>query len=358
MPRRNWLPDNVTEYRDRHGKLRYRFRKSGLPVYHFKSQPGTEAFREEYRAACSASKPPIAVQRAAPGTIADLIVKFYQSPAWKGNMKPSSQATYRNILERFRTKHGDKTVANIKAVHLDAILGAMSATPAAANNLRKILKRVFAYAVKLEMRDDNPVMLTDAYRMRSGGFHTWTEGEIAQFEARWPLGTKPRLAMALMLYTGQRRSDAILMGRQHVAKGRIRLWQQKTGDGDAHEEGRSIPLHPQLRAAIDAMPRSDHLTFLVTEFGKPFTAPGFGNWFRERCNDADLPQCSAHGLRKAMSRRLAERGATNLQGRAVTGHRTDRVFMHYAEKADQAALADAAMANLGTRFAKSPKKKR
>ncbi len=103
---------------------------------------------------------------------------------------------------------------------------------------------------------------------------------------------------------------------------------------------------PEAVAAIEAMPITGIGHFLVTQFGKPFTSAGFGNWFRERCNDAGLPQCSAHGLRKAMSRKLAESGATTLQGRAVTGHKTDRMFSYYAENANREGLADDAMATL------------
>jgi integrase len=69
----------------------------------------------------------------------------------------------------------------------------------------------------------------------------------------------------------------------------------------------SIPIHPVLRTIIDATP-SGHLTFLITEFGKPFAVAGFGNWFREQCDIANLHHCTFHGLRKAASVRLAEAG--------------------------------------------------
>jgi integrase len=138
----------------------------------------------------------------------------------------------------------------------------------------------------------------------------------------------------------------IRMGRQHVEDGRIRIRQQKTG------KALMVPIAPQLKAVLDAVPPGQ-MTFLVTEFGKPFTAAGFGNWFRERCNEAGLPQCSAHGLRKAMSRRLAELGASHSQGKALTGHVTDKEFSRYAADADQVALADQAMANLATGLAKT-----
>ena len=155
--------------------------------------------------------------------------------------------------------------------------------------------------------------------------------------------------MMLMLWTGQRRSDMIHMGRQHIEKGRIRVRQQKTG------RVLLLLIAPQLQSALDAVPPGQ-MTFLVTEFGNPFTAAGFGNWFRRKCNDAGLPQCSAHGLRKAMSRRLAELGAKHSEGKAITGHVTDREFSRYAADADQARLADRIMANLSNGLAtKSPK---
>jgi integrase len=283
------------------------------------------------------------VSRAVPGSINDLIARYYGTPAWLG-MQPSSQRTYRGIIERFREAHGNRPVASVQTRHLDAILGKMADRPAGANNLRKVLKRLFTYAVKAGMRpqNDNPADLTDSFKMRGEGFHTWTEAEIEQFESHWGLETKARLALALMLHTGLRRSDVVRLGPQHVRQGRIRITQTKTGAPV------TIPVHSALRVAIDASP-SDRLVFLVTEFGKPFTANGFGNWFRDRCDEAGLPQCSAHGLRKAMSRRLAESGVTNLQGRAVTGHKTDRMFAHYAAEADRAQLADEAMANLEKR---------
>jgi integrase len=342
----------VTEYLNHHGKYTLRFRRKGQATYYFKSKHPSDAFWEEYSACLKGEAAPHVepgAGRAKHGSIDDLVSRFYRSVGWQGMTKESSRKTYRSIIERFRIAHGAKPVAGVTAEHLEAILGKMRATPSAANNLRKVLKRLFAYAVKIGLRSDNPALLTDSFKITGGGFHTWTEDEIARFEERHPIGTKARLAMALMLWTGQRRSDAITMGRQHVKEGRIRVKQQKTG------KALVVPISPDLKACLDRVP-AGQMTFLITEFGKPFTAAGFGNWFRERCNEAGLPQCSAHGLRKAMSRRLAEAGASHSQGKAMTGHVTDKEFTRYAADADQVALADAAMANLATGLAKQRRK--
>ena len=106
-----------------------------------------------------------------------------------------------------------------------------------------------------------------------------------------------------------------------------------------------IPLHPDLAAIIEATP-SGHLTFLITQYGKPFTASGFGNKFKDWCRQADLPHCSAHGLRSATAVRLAERGASPHEIMAITGHRTLEEVEHYTRAAGMKKLADSAMARL------------
>lgn len=347
--KRRWLPENVTRYRQK-GRWYYRFRKTGLPTYHFQHAPGTPQFLEEYRRACDALPPPPAPRFDA-GSVDSLCEAFYRSPRWQ-SMKPSSQRTYRGIIERWRAKHGGKPVARLETRHVLDWLYQMRDRPAAANNLRKALNRLFRFAVGLQMIERNPVEATDSYEIASEGFHAWSEVEIEQYQARWPLGTRERLALELMLWTALRRSDVVLLGRQH---------RRRDDQGDLlmlrHGKNKSnvvLPIGPPLAAAIDAMDSNAerHLTYLVTEFGKPFTAPGFGNWFRSRCDMAGLPQCSAHGLRKAMSRRLAETGATANQGRAVTGHKSDRMFAHYSASAAQDKLAEAGLANVVTKFAK------
>jgi integrase len=106
-----------------------------------------------------------------------------------------------------------------------------------------------------------------------------------------------------------------------------------------------IPVHPELAAALASVPKTN-LTFLVTERGAPFTSAGFGNWFRDRCNEAGLPQCSAHGLRKLAATRLANAGCSTDQIKAITGHRSLSEVARYTKQADQRRLALQAMERL------------
>jgi integrase len=127
------------------------------------------------------------------------------------------------------------------------------------------------------------------------------------------------------------------MGRQHVRNGVAQVRQMKTG------VMLGIPVHPELQTILDATP-SEHLTFLTTAYGKPFTAAGFGGWFRERCDEAGLPHCSAHGLRKAACRRLAEAGCSSKIIASISGHKSLREVERYVEAADQERMARQGMA--------------
>jgi integrase len=336
------LPDGVTEFRDRHGKWRCRFRRKGRVDHYFKAERDTADWWQEY-AAClngeAAPKLDVGSGRTKPGSVSAVIIAYYLSPEFLG-LAPSTKVTYRRQLERFRHEHGDKRIALIQRQHIKAILGRMAATPAAANNLLDLLKTIMRFAVDIGMRSDNPTVDLRGYSMKGDGFHTWTEAEIARYEATHPVGGKARLAMALLLYTGQRRSDVVGMGWQHVTSGRITVVQQKTG---ARLE---IPMHPALVRVLADTPR-DNLTFLVTAFGRPYSAAGFGNWFREQCDAVGLSHCSAHGLRKAASRRLAEAGCSNQLIKSITGHKTNSEVSRYTAAADQVRLADQAIGALG-----------
>lgn len=172
------------------------------------------------------------------------------------------------------------------------------------------------------------------------GYHTWTPEEVRQFEARHPVGTKARLALALLLFTGQRRSDITRLGRQHAHNGKLTFTQFK---GRNHKPKRLVlPILAILQQIIDASPSGD-LAYLVNDLGRPFTDAGFGNKFREWCNQAGLRNCSAHGLRKAGATIAANNGATAHQLMAIFGWNTLKMAEAYTRAADQERLAKDAM---------------
>jgi integrase len=338
--RRRLLPQWVTEFRDRHGKARLRYRRKGYPSYYFKAPFGTEAFREEYRQ-CLDGFTPVGAERSVPGSINDLIARYYRGQEFQAGGE-ATRMKNRGLLEGFRAKHGAKTVANLQFEHIDAILADKAKEfPAAARNLRKQLRRLFAFAVKCRMRPDNPVDHTARIKPKiDAGWKAWSEEDVAAYQARHSLGTMARLTLELMLWTGNRKSDALKVGRQHIKNGAFHIYQQKTN------KPLIIPIAPPLAEAIVAMPPNGHMTLITTEYGKPFSVKGFGARMRKWCDEAGLYDRSAHGLRKTISERMALSGAGNQGIKSVTGHSGDSEVALYTRGVDQERLARETMRRL------------
>jgi integrase len=323
----------VKAFTDRHGRRRHYYRRPGFPSIALSGEPGSKAFAEAYEAARTNRPRKIGEDRTIPGSFSALIADYYESGAY-AVLKPITKRTYRNVLERFRSTFGTDPVRSFTPKRLDELL---EATPANVMTLRKVLRLILKLAVRRELIKVSPMDGLRIARKAAKGFRAWSEGDIAAFEAKWPSGSRERLALALLLYTGQRRSDVVTMGRQHIRDGKIRVVQQKTG------AELWIRLHTRLRAEIEASPK-EHLTFVTTQYGKPFSAAGFTNWFSARAQDAGLPNGSApHGLRKAASRRLAEAGCTPHHIMAITGHKNLSEVTLYTDTADQERLADEAI---------------
>lgn len=325
----------VHHYRDQHGQERWYFRQPRRPKVRLPGKPGTEPFMAAYqRAAAGVGPLPIGENRSTPGTVSAAIAAYYQHNSFLG-LAPTTRAMRRAILERLRAEYGTLRLAGLRAHHVAIILGKQK--PFAARNWLKTLRGFLQFAVATGMRNDDPSAGVKLSRAPSaGGFHSWTESEIAQYEEHHPIGSRARLAMALLLYTAARRGDVVRLGPQHIKSGQISYRQQKTG-----RELR-IPVHREL-AVVIAASDGGHLTFLTTAAGAPFSAAGFGNLFRQWCDEAGLPQCTAHGLRKAQSRRLAEAGCSAPQIAAITGHKTLSEVQRYIEAAEQVTMARAAI---------------
>ncbi len=332
------LPKHCSWNLDReNGKRRVRFRKGGFAAY-LTGTPWSEDFMRQYAAALDGVNEQttnIGAGRTKPGSFDALCVLYYRSPDFRG-LRPSTQSARRHILERFRQEHGSKPLRSLQRQHIAAVIGAKSNKPEAANHLLKTLRIILNYAVGHAMIASNPAVGIKKYRSQGEGHHSWAESEIAQFERRHPVGTKARLALALGLYTAQRKGDVLRMGWQHVNGDTIALRQQKT------DTALLIPMHPELVAVLASVPRGN-LTFLMTEHGAPFTPNGFGNWWRDRCNEAGLRHCSFHGLRKAAATRLANAGCSVDQVKAITGHRSLAEVARYTKAADQQRLARQAL---------------
>lgn len=324
---------------DRHGKARWYYRRPGWKRIPLPGLPWTPEFMAAYEMAEAGQKAEIGEKQTPPGSISALVASYYRTSDFTG-LSDSTKTTYRGIIERFRADHGDKRVAHLQRQHVQKIIGEKSETPAAANNLLRMLHLLMRHAVDLGWRGDDPTQGVRKIRHKSGGFKTWEEHHIEAFTAYHKPGTRAHLALSLLIYTGQRRSDVVRMGRQHVRNGILSVIQQKTGQ-DVH-----VPLHAELKASLDRLPL-DNLTFLVTAQGKPFSPAGFTNWFRDMTREAGLPDgLSPHGLRKATCRRLAEAGCTPHEIMAISGHRSLAEVTRYTVEAGRKGLAQRAVDRL------------
>lgn len=334
---------------DRHGRVRWYYRRPGCKRTPLPGLPWTPRFMAAYELAAAGQKIDIGQKQTAPGSFSALVASYYRTSDFTG-LLDSTKTTYRGIIERFRAEHGDKRVAHLQRQHVQKIIGQKSNTPAAANNLLRMVHLLMRHAVDLGWRSDDPTQGVRKIRHKSGGFKTWEEQHIEAFTAHHKPGSRAHLALSLLLYTGQRRSDVVRMGRQHIRKNVLSVVQRKTGQ-DVH-----LPLHPELKNLLDRLPL-DNLTFLVTAQGKPFSPAGFTNWFRDMVAEVTheeggkkkrtLPDgLSPHGLRKATCRRLAEAGCTPHEIMAISGHRSLAEVTRYTVEAGRKGLAQRAVDRL------------
>jgi integrase len=332
----------VNEYRDRHGRVRRYFRRPGSRGVKLPGLPGSIEFMAAYQSAlATVAPPPPSSKHVIHGSLAEIAAGYFRSAAF-ANLSQTSQQLYRSALKPILKAHGHRLVRELPNAAARNIIEAIGASrPGTANLTRAVLSKVIIYAISIGVRADNPFIGLERYRL--GTHHTWTDAEIAQFQRRWPLGTRERLAFALLLYTGQRGSDVVKMVRNDIVNGCIRVSQKKARKGTINEL--MIPIHPALARALQAGPVVGMHHLLTNARGRPLR--GISKLIEKAVARAGLPaHCVAHGLRKAALRRLAEHGSTTKEIAAMSGHRTLTEIERYTARADQARLAQSAVAKL------------
>lgn len=318
----------VNEYVDQTGKARRYFRKGGTRI-RLPGMPGSSEFMSAYQAALAAQPVPSKPHEA--GSFALLVTEFYGSNLFL-NLKPSSRRIYRAALDPLSKEHGHRGVSLMTADAVERIITRIGQEkPAMGNLTRAVLRRLMGYAVKRKLLPANPVSGIEPFKV--GEHHTWTDAELRQYEKRWPLGTRERLAYALLLWTGQRVGDVSRMNRSDISEGMIYVVQDK------HGAKLWLPITPELAKAMQAY-GTKGLTLIGDPSGRPLTRPALSNLMAEAIDKAELPpRCVAHGLRKARMRLMAEAGASANQIAAVSGHKTLKEVERYTKAADQKKLA-------------------
>lgn len=239
---------------DARKRERWRLRAPGKPTLTIKGKFGSPEFAANYRAAMEREVVPTITTKH--GTIEALGRSYLKSAAF-AQLAAETKRKRRWTVEQFCSSYGNLPVAQLQREHVKRMMDGFANKPGTGRNFLSMLRVLMALAIDDGTRDDDPTAHIKRPRLSHDGWHTWTEDEIAQYEAKHPVGSQARLALALALYTGQRACDLAIMGRQHVDGGKISVAQHKTG------VRLWVPIHHNLKAIIDATP-SAHLTFLIS----------------------------------------------------------------------------------------------
>jgi integrase len=356
----------INSYRDpRNGRMRHQFRRKGVRKTMLKGKPGSADFMAHY-AELLAKSEDAAVHAGASkikaGSIDALIARYLKSDAFTKGLAKATRDARRPILDNFRQcmtpggrRYGENRIGTMQRKNItDALAGK---TPIMQKVWLKALRPLIAFAIEQgECRVDPTLGIKAARPPKTSGHVTWGDEQIARYREHYANGTMARLAMELMLNIAVRRHDAHLIGWQHLKNGRLSWRPSKTSKTTGKEL--KIRVLPELQAALDAMPKSDALTFLLTEHGRPFaSAAAFGNKFADWCDAAGLGKVAcpdgkirnyrAHGLRKAACQQLAHAGATAPEIMSVSGHSSLAEVQKYINEVEQERLAEAAMDKRG-----------
>ncbi len=339
----------VTRDRDRHGNLRLYFRRAGKEKIRLKGLPGSDEFIESYRAALGKTGGRETKIDKSFRWLCDRYFKSGDFEALEENTRRRKRAVLGEICDILGAngqRLGQAPFASLKRAHVRKIRDLKADTPEAANHRLKQISALYAWAMKNDVATTNPAEKVEKLGGGSEGFYTWTEDDVAKFEACWPIGSKPRLAMSIMLLLGVRRSDAIVIGKSHESRdGLFVSFVQFKGRKKSGGKMLTVPILPDLRAILDASDLGGE-TWLATEYGQPFSNAGFGNAFKDWCMKAKLPKCTAHGLRKAGAVRAAEAGASEHELMAMFGWEDADMARVYTRKAAQKKLAQSGAAKL------------
>jgi hypothetical protein len=223
---------NVSHFKDRHGHTRWRFRKTGFPTVTLHGEPGSPQFMAELAQARLHGPLSIGAAKVAPGSFSALCAAYYASAGFK-RLRPITQATYRNTLERFRAKNGERPAKAMRRQDVLRFLDQKADTPSAANHLLQVLRVLMRFGLDRGLIDNDPTHAIRRLRIEGDGFAAWTDAEIAAYRATWAIGTRQRLAFELLLETGQRLAMATPakspVESQRVSRGLATLSRQRIG---------------------------------------------------------------------------------------------------------------------------------
>jgi integrase len=259
MPRPR--PPHLHREVSRHGVMTWYLRRGHGPRTRIRSEFGTPEFEAEYRAALDRA-PAELRKNAVVGSLEWLWKRYRETTAWTA-LSLATRKQRENIMRGVLKQSGHEQATAIKRQHVVAGRDRRADTPAQARNFLDAVRGLFRWAVDAgHVKTDPASGVKNPARPKTAGFPVWTEDDVERYEKRWPIGTKERVWLAVLLYTGLRRGDAVRLGRQHVRDGVATIRTEKTGVTV------TIPILPALDEILRAGPCTD-LAFICGENGGP-----------------------------------------------------------------------------------------
>jgi integrase len=326
----------------RHGKTIWYVRFGKGPKTRIRGVYGTPEFEAAYQAAVSGERvQPLG--SVAKGTLEWLWMLYRQSGAWTG-LSLATRRQRENIMKPVLKAGGKEPLSRINKNAINKGRDKRMATPSQAKHFVTTMRGMFLWALDQPERlvgvdPTQGVTFKRSKNDKKGGFPVWFEHEILKYEARWPRGTRERVLFDIYQFTGLRRGDAAVVGKQHVRNGVISLHTEKTGTLV------TIPILPELQQTLGAGPLGDMCWFASLK-GAGMTKESVGNFFADACKAAGIYGKSGHGVRKAAATEAADNEATHAQLNSIFGWKGDQMASLYTEAADRKRLAAGAITKL------------
>jgi integrase len=337
MPRPR--PPFLHRQRTQHGRVVWYVRKRPGPRIRIHAAFGTPEFDAEYRAAViGQSARPHSSAKSATGSLSWLWERYRETGAWTA-LSPATRKARENIMLRVLKAGGDAQCGAVSRGDIAKARDARAETPAQARSFLDTMRGLFRWALEGgHVQSDPTVGVKNPRETKGAGFPIWTEADIDAYQAYWAVGTKERVWLDVLLYTGLRRGDAVTLGRQHVRNNIATLRTEKS----QRTITVSLPILPILAKTLAAGPTAE-LAFICGANKKPLTKETFGNVFRDACNKAGVTGKSAHGVRKAGATRAADNGATVHELEAIFGWSGGGMAALYTRTADRKRASQRAM---------------
>lgn len=345
---------SVSRMIDRHGKVRWRFRRSGKKDVMLPGEPHSSEFDAAYQQAITGKVANVITHpnSASPRSLKAAYTRLKETREWY-DLDDKSKRRYQQTIERVlsipvgRGVMGDGPVEELKRNHVKYILDQFRDTPHMERIVLICIRKLVYVAIDEEWIETDPTYNIKR-NPKTDGHKAWPLDVMARYEHYWQIGTRQRTAYALALWLGNRASDICrlkwsnLTTKTIIENGTVR---EIEGFEFVQFKGRKsgktlfLPITPMLNEALAPLDRSSEAVLLASH-NKPYKDATLTVRMSEWCAKAGIPAgYTLHGLRKALGVKLAEADASTRQLMETLGHNNIAFAELYSREASQIRLA-------------------